>query len=207
MNGNLPSCLWTSARPSRRSLSSGASTPRSATPAHLTQISFPHLESRGQKFLPCRILSNPRPVCIDCIPIMLPAPSIKIDLIQLQRTLSPHKIPNSPEEQHDRQRKIGLEEVLGIAQLAREGRADGHVELGGERDEDEEETEPGAVDAANGFEGDFVEGAAAVGPGRAEADVSNTYRAYGFPSVRPNVDITKQTTASRTIQSLWTYPR
>ncbi len=119
---------------------------------------------------------------------MLSGASIKVNLIQLQGSLSPHEISDSPEEQHDWQRKVGLEEVLGITQVAREWWANGDEELGCHRDEDEEEAEPGAVDATDGLEGNLIEGAALFSPGCAEADVGNTDRACESPLVCTNLD-------------------
>ena len=102
---------------------------------------------------------------------MFPPSSVKINLVELQRPLSPHEISNSPEEQHDRQSQISFEKVLGGSELGCERRSNGDEELGGERNVDQEETEIGTVDTANGLEGDIVNGTTSVSPSCAEADM------------------------------------
>jgi hypothetical protein len=108
---------------------------------------------------------------VDRIPINLPPSCIKINLIEFQKSLSLPEISDSPEEQHDRQCQVGLEEIFSSSQLGGERRCNGDEELRRGGDEDEEEAEPGAVDAANGLEGDFVDGAAGVFPCGTEADM------------------------------------
>jgi hypothetical protein len=102
---------------------------------------------------------------------MLPPPRININLFNLEEPLPLPQIPTSPEEQHDWESKARLEENLGVAssRLPRRGYSD--EDLCDERDAYEEETQPGAPDAADGMEGDFVEATAVVFPGGPEANV------------------------------------
>jgi hypothetical protein len=97
-------------------------------------------------------------------------PTIQINLTQLLNTLSLPQVPTSPKEQHDRQRKVRLEEALSIINAAAGGR-DGGEELRDQRDDDEHQTDPGAGDAENMLERDVIERAAVGTPGGAEAYV------------------------------------
>lgn len=124
------------------------------------------------------VQSSPeRPGCpfrlelVDGFPIVLSAASVDIDLLESEPTLSLPQITATPEEKHDRQGQVRLEESVCIVELGCTGRSDGDVELGCERDEDEEEASPGACDTKDMLEGNLVDGVAMGFPSCSEPDV------------------------------------
>ena len=103
---------------------------------------------------------------------MLTTAGIEVDVGDADESLSLPDVADDPEEEDDREGEVGLEEALGIVQVACEWRSNGHEELRSQCDENEEETDPGSGDTEDGVERDVVEGAALVLPCGSESDVS-----------------------------------
>ena len=110
-------------------------------------------------------------VGIDGFPVMLSATGIKVDLVELKEALTLPDVADSPEKEDHGKSEVGLEETLGIVEVAGKGGSDGAVELSGKGDEDEENTQPGAIDTENGLEWNVIERATLAVPCLSETDM------------------------------------
>lgn len=118
-------------------------------------------------------------VGIDCLPIVVTSARVQVDLIKLQETFSLPEVPTSPEEENDRQGQVCLEEALSVVEIGREWWCNGDEELSGERDEDQEQPEPGPSGAEKSLEWNLIERSALSSPRLSEPDVGKADRAPG----------------------------
>lgn len=134
----------------------------------MEEISLP---DSSESASPHRVAGDLASVGIDCLPVMLTTAGVEVDLVDADEALSLPDVPNGPEEEDDRERKIGLEEALGVVQVAREWRSNGHEELRCQCNENEEETDIRSGDTEDRLERNFVESAALVLPCLSESDM------------------------------------
>lgn len=68
------------------------------------------------------------PVLVDLVPRQLAAVGVDVDVLCAEPALALPQPAAGPEEEHDGQGQVGLEEALGVVDAALDGR-DGDVEL------------------------------------------------------------------------------
>lgn len=73
----------------------------------------PHLKELVEILSPLWQRSLMRAILVDLVPVVFTTSGINIDLVKPKETLSLPEIADSPEEEDNREGKIGLEELLG----------------------------------------------------------------------------------------------
>lgn len=86
--------------------------------------------------------SNLGTVSVDLIPVVLTETSVEINLINGEPLRLLPEVADDPEEEHDRNGKAGLEEVLGVTVTCLAWGADGDKDLHRENSEAKGETQP-----------------------------------------------------------------
>ena len=107
---------------------------------------------------------------MDLFPVDRAAARVEVNLGELLHTVTLPQVSTRPEEQDNRQSKVGLEKSLCIVHTT-SGRCDGREELRNQRNADKCKTNPRASHTEDVLEWNFIESAAVCFPSGPEANV------------------------------------